>query len=489
MMKFFVRQYRSPFNYEQKYPFVVLTTDDWNDYKIAETLFHAELYIKEGEYINLGDIKIMTLKHVKTRNVILSEFDILDESYCSLGQTLDFYSKLSKQAEEIYVPFLKGLRDCATDHKIAEKFQNEEIFISSLLRFSEAEKAMKEAKKYFGDNTEEEKVLEFSFKYKIDEATSPHEVSLDFKRNIIPYRINAFVGKNATGKTKILTELAVHISGIKKNRDNFLPARPSFSKVIAISYSAFDELYKPFESGEPKDEKKEDTEFFSYKYCGLRNKDGVLSLDQLEEQFIQSFEIIKERRREEAWKKIMQNVFEEDHLILIENISERRVTGSIKNLLSSGQNILLSTITDVIAYIEEDSILLFDEPEIHLHPNAIANFMRMFYEILEDFNSFAVISTHSPIIIQEIPSRYIRIFSRVMTTPLIEHPFNECFGENISSITNDIFDVREHESNYKTIFKLMAKRYSKDEIISHFEDELSYNALTYLNSIFLMEKE
>lgn len=488
-MKFFVKQYRGTFDYQQPYPFVLLTTDDWNDYKIAETLFHAELFINDQEYLNLGDIKIMTLKNVKTRNDILSKFDMLDESYCSLGQTLDFYSKLSKQPEEIYVPFLKGLRDCATDQKIAETFQEEEVFISSLLRFSEAEKAMKEAKKYFGDNTEqEEKVLEFSFKYKIDEAASPHEVSLDFKRDIIPYRINAFVGKNATGKTKILTELAVHISGIKKNRENFLPSRPSFSKVIAISYSAFDELYKPFESGEPKDEKKEDTEFFSYKYCGLRNKDGVLSLDQLEEQFIQSFEIIKERGREEAWKKIMQNVFEEDHLILIENISERRITGSIKNLLSSGQNILLSTITDVIAYIEEDSILLFDEPEIHLHPNAIANFMRMFYEILEDFNSFAVLSTHSPIIIQEIPSKYIRIFSRVMTTPLIEQPFNECFGENISSITNDIFEVREHESNYKAIFKMLSQHYNKEQINNHFNDELSFNALTYLNSIFMSEE-
>ena len=51
--------------------------------------------------------------------------------------------------------------------------------------------------------------------------------------------------------------------------------------------------------------------------------------------------------------------------------------------------------------------LLFDEPELHLHQNATANTMRMFYRLLEEFNSYAIIATHSPLIIQEIPSNIL----------------------------------------------------------------------------------
>lgn len=59
-------------------------------------------------------------------------------------------------------------------------------------------------------------------------------------------------------------------------------------------------------------------------------------------------------------------------------------------MFSSGQQILICTITELIANIENESIILFDEPEIHLHPNAIANMVRMFYRLLDEFNSYAI---------------------------------------------------------------------------------------------------
>lgn len=487
-MKFYKKEYQKALRTQLEYPCIVLTTDTWNDWAIAQTLFHVTYYENEYNPIHFGDIKIMTTESHITRSVLPETFDELDDSYCSLGQNLEFYKKVSELSPVLYLKLLNGLRDCAYDEKIAAEFETNNVFVNSLLRFSEAEKAFKEARKYFGEVAT--KILEFSFEYQIEEANSPHIVSLNFEEDNLPFRINAFVGKNATGKTKILTELASHISGVRRNRGNFSPRRPSFSKVIAISYGAFDELYKPFDVTE-KDELQdmtEDNELFSYKYCGLRNKEGVLSLTELEKHFFQSYSDIEERGRIEDWKKIMRNVFEEEHLELIDSISKSEVKSGLSNLLSSGQNILLSTITDVIAYIEEDSLLLFDEPEIHLHPNAIANFMRMFYEILEDFNSFAIISTHSPIIIQEIPSKYVRVFSRIDRTPIIENPSIECFGENISSITNEIFEVRENESNYKTIFKKLASNFDQEQLIELFEDDLSFNALTYLNNVYKGKK-
>lgn len=488
-MHFYVKEYKSTTSSTKEYPCVELTTDHWDDWSMAQTLFHATYQNESDGIFNqkvLGDIKIMTTENPITRRAIPKYFTKLSDSYCSVGQDLEFYKTLSELPKDIYYEVLDGLRDCATNESIANKFDDNSIFNESLLRFSEAEKAFKEAKKYFGGDTKEKK-LAFAFKYKLEGAGGNHEVDLDFNVDVLPYRINAIVGKNATGKTKILTELASHISGVKKNNENFSPRRPLFSKIIALSYSAFDELYKPFDDYHDMEntlDSNEESELFSYKYCGLRNKEGLLSLQDLERNFFESFSTVSDRKRVEQWQEIMLNVFGEEHLELIMEVKDTPKAGKLVEQLSSGQSILLSTITDVIAHIEEDSLLLFDEPELHLHPNAIANFMRMYYEILEKFNSFSVISTHSPIILQEIPSKYIRVFSRFGNIPIIERPSLECFGENISSITNDVFEVREHESNYKTILKKLSQTMDKDALIDLFEDELSFNALTYLNSVY-----
>ncbi|WP_394557661.1 ATP-dependent nuclease [Priestia aryabhattai] len=499
-MHFYVEEYRGKTIRDKSYPCVVLTTDYWDDVSTAETLFHARYIDEKKNRTYLGDVKIMTTQSVITRNVIETEFYQLDDTYCSLGQELEYYETISELKDGTEI--LKGLRDIATNTSITEKFEDNHVFQVSLLRFSQAEKAFKEARKYFGSPQNNiDKVLEFTFKCKLDKATEEHEVQLDFVKSNLPYRINAFVGKNATGKTKVLTELASNLSGVRLKKDSFLPERPSFSKIITISYSAFDELYKPFDDKEIKKDaqgaslnndkeiRKDENVLFSYVYCGLRTRKGILSLNDIENNFIKAFESIEKRKRVGKWKKIMKNVFEEEHFDLIETVidakleKENPIEENLSSYLSSGQNILLSTMTEVIANVENDSLLLFDEPEIHLHPNAIANFMRMIYQILEEFDSYAVISTHSPIILQEIPSKYIRVFDRINNTPIIDTPILECFGENISNITNDVFEVREYESNYKTYFRKMAEEKSKEEIIELFED-LSFNALTYLNSIY-----
>ncbi|ANY75964.1 hypothetical protein BBD41_27195 [Paenibacillus ihbetae] len=491
-MKFYVTSFTRHFSIPKEvteYPCVVLMSDNWNDFGY-ETYFHFYYLDQPDRHEFIGAYKILDKLNHRTRYSIPKTFDKLEDNFCSLGQNIEFYEKLRK------IGFTKTELDCLNDVALNNEkylsFKEEEGFKESLLRWSEASKALKEARQYFG-GVIEAKNLDFVFTYKIPNATSPHIVNLNFNKSDLPYRINCFVGKNATGKTKILTQLASQLSGAQRDYDSFSPERPSFSKVIAISYSAFDELYKPFENdanikendfNDSEKTRKEETVFFSYIYCGLRTKKGILSLEDIEENFFKAYDEVITKGREEQWTKIMSNVLEDESLELIKTIREQDNKKSLNSLFSSGQNILISTMTEVIANIEIDSILLFDEPEIHLHPNAIANFMRMFYEILEEFESYAVLSTHSPLIIQEIPSKHVCIFSRISNTPIVQSLYNECFGENISTITNDVFEVREHESNYKTWFKKMSLNYSKDEIIRLFENDLSFNALTYLNSLY-----
>ncbi|WP_248548434.1 AAA family ATPase [Paenibacillus odorifer] len=507
-MKFYICGFSRKFTIPTSitdFPAIVLMSDNWNDYGY-QTYFYLYFIHNEEDFSEIGACKIGNIKDICTRAVIPWEFDELSEEYFSLGQSLEFYDNIRKFGGENTRNLLRSLRDVALNDDIYYEFKNKSVFKESLLRFSEADKALKEAKSLFGE--EIEKILNFKFEYKLPNATSPHVVNLDFTSCEIPYRINSFVGKNATGKTRILTELASRLSGAKKVGDStFTPDRPSFSKIIAISYSAFDELYKPFDEDKViKDEKdsaewdnessdgnnrEEDTIFGSYVYCGLRNSKGLLKLSEIEANFFNAYDRVMDRGRNKDWLEIMSNILEDEHLKLIEEIGrvrqehKGRATNYLRDNLSSGQNILVSTMTEVIANIEVDSLLLFDEPELHLHPNAIANFMRMFYEILNKFNSYAIVSTHSPLIIQEIPSKFVKLFNRSHNTPYIIEPAIQCFGENIGVLTNDIFEVRERESNYKTWFKKMKNEgKSYEYILDIFEENLSYNASTYLNSLF-----
>lgn len=214
-------------------------------------------------------------------------------------------------------------------------------------------------------------------------------------------------------------------------------------------------------------------------YCGIQSVKGTLSLNQLHENFIASLKKIKENERIAAWKEVMSELIEQEHISMIENILE---DGEMNIHFSSGQHILICAMTEVLANIENESLILFDEPELHLHPNAIANTMRMFYRLLENFNSYAIIATHSPLIIQEIPSRYIRVLTRINNVLSIHIPDNECFGENITKITDDLFDVQSTESNYKSILKKMSKKMMYEDILELFEGKLSFNAMVYLKN-------
>lgn len=473
------------------YPCVMVMSDNWNDYGY-ETFFYITYYDINKEPFELGGVKILDKLNACTREKLEKNFKSLGENYCSLGQSFEYYDLLNELSSSTRAEILFALNDVMENEGIAENFLSDQGFSDSLLRFSEAQKIFEQR-----NTSVKIDQISFKFRYLLPGVDNEHEVDLDFKKNELPYRINAFVGKNATGKTKILTALAACLSGIEENNNNFDYKGLPFSKVIAISYSAFDELYKPFEEYPQRliqDDK--ESHLFSYIYCGLRSSKGLPSKGEIAKKFFVAYKDVKKKNREQKWEKIIKNIlnFNSDIdislLNRVKNIdTEQEDADSIlSSILSSGQQILLSTITAVIANIEEQSLLLFDEPEIHLHPNAIANFMRMFYEILNTFDSYAIIATHSPLIIQEVPSRYISVFNRLSNTAIIEKPNTECFGESISNITNEIFEVREHESNYKSYLQKISENKTKEEIIDLFNGDLSFNALTYLNSLYKIKE-
>ncbi len=470
-MNFYVTNYF--YNLQQvpnSFPCVVLSADNWNDNNFY-TLFKLYYFDVNQNESEVGGIKILHETAKRTMDILPRQFQSLNQEYGSLGQDISYYENLKQLGDETAYEIFDALNDIAMDESVLKKFTLHEAFHSSLIRFSQAEKALREGSKFFNDK-EIEQVFNFKFTYKLPLANKPHEFNFNFEEDKhLPYRINTIIGKNGTGKTQMLAKLAALISGFEQSeKENFLPNRPSFSKVIAISYSVFDEFDRP----------KDTDRTFSYKYCGIRDDSNtIMSAETLRRKFNENFKILIDKGRRTVWERVLNEIIEPEHRNVLESLIK-----SEEILLSSGQSLIITTMTEVIAHIENESLLLFDEPETHLHPNALSNLIRMFNTLLIEFNSFAILSTHSPIIIQEIPSKFINLVERIDNNPYVRKLHIESFGENLTTITNEVFDVRNSESNYKSWLENMAVTMSYDDILDTFENSLSYNAMTYLNILF-----
>jgi len=471
---------------EAEIPCAVLVTDEWDDNFRFETLFHFFYHDQYGGHKYIGKVKIYKKNKSITRNVIKKNFRQLSEEFCSLGQDLEYYKNIIKIGDLNSRALLNSINDVVINEKIREKFRYDDGFINSLLRFSEAEKALNEASQFFGVNIVEND-CSFNFTTKLDYATIPHNIDFDFTSDkYLPNRINVLIGKNGTGKTQMLSRLANSLSGYKKDQGVFSPSRPLFSKVITISYSAFDNFEKPHQVLDynrniiTANDWVDSKSIFSYIYCGIQGSKGVYTIEELKRNLELSFSRVKDQNRAKQWRKILEQIIEKEHINILDQIE----SGNFNLSVSSGQNIILSTITDVISNIEDESLLLFDEPELHLHPNAMSNLIRMFYVLLEEFNSYAIISTHSPLIIQETPSRYVHVLKRIGDTPSVNKLELESFGENLSNLTNHTFGVSNSESNYKVWLEKMAEKMSYEEVLEKFQHNLSFNAMTYLSIVY-----
>ena len=155
--------------------------------------------------------------------------------------------------------------------------------------------------------------------------------------------------------------------------------------------------------------------------------------------------------------------------------------------LSSGQNIILYMVTEILSHIRFDSLILYDEPETHLHPNAISTLMNTLFDLVKRFQSFCVIATHSPLIIQEIPSRNIFVIEREDNSASIRGLERESLGENLTVITQDIFGNAEVAKHFvTTIQDLITKGKTYSQIIELLESDhlpITSNIKLYIKAL------
>jgi predicted ATPase len=464
------------------YPVLVLEADNWDDYGYVTT-FKLYFFSTYSDKEVIGNVKVLDNTSRTTR--IDNSFNKLPDNLCSLGQTMDYYIKLKEKFPDTYIEILDNLNDVAFNLGIRDKFESYDGFKTSLLRFSEAEKALKEARSLLlNGNYIENSIFKFNYSIKLEPANAAHSANFDFSEEAIGlFRTHVIVGKNGTGKTQFITKLAASLCDIN-SPGIFQPTRPLFSRIIAISFSIFDEFYLP-----------ENTREFSYKYIGYRTIDRTIDEARINNRLKDAFDEISNSNRETEWFDIINDIIPLDIFGLDTDdnfLDSKRFTSIIarrNELLSSGQSMIIFILSELIANLRRDSIILFDEPETHLHPNAIAKLIKSLNKILSKYNSYAIIATHSPIIVQETPSRHVKLFDRIGNTPIVKDLPEESFGENLSTITDVIFYRNQVKEVYKETFDELIEEYSIEEINKMFNNRLSFSALVYLNAAINNKKK
>ena len=152
--------------------------------------------------------------------------------------------------------------------------------------------------------------------------------------------------------------------------------------------------------------------------------------------------------------------------------------------LSSGHKIVLLSITKLIENVDEKTLVLIDEPEAHLHPPLLASFVRALSDLLIDRNGVAIIATHSPVVLQEIPSSCIWKIIRHGLAIKATRPTIETFAENVSILTREIFGLEVMRSGFYKMLSDAAKDENKiDDVVDKFDIEVGSEGRALISSI------
>lgn len=459
-------------------PCIVYLMDNWDDYYF-KTLYHLCLVKRNGDQEALGDVKILQ-RGVKS-TTLPEYFTELGEEFVSLGQDPDYYKSIRKHLPKTHRAVLEALNDVVVKPQLLDEVETTSGFRNSLIRFNDAQICLRDGPALLA-NGDRQKGYSFTYTGSIPEAEAGVAIDVDLQpEDPVPGRILAIIGRNGVGKTQFMAKLARDLATTqrvsKETADQlelaFEPNRPLFSRVIALSFSAFDRFQRP-----------EPQKFFSYIYCGVRDDSGGLSRRALETRHLQYLKRIKEHDREDVWETHIAKVMGVPRKIVNIDRTIDELENSLPPLMSSGQSILAYFISAALAYLKEESLILFDEPEIHLHPNAVALLMQTLQSLLEQYDAYAIIATHSPLVIQEVPRKRVVRFERVGNITSAHPLATESFGENIAELTRQVFETVEIPNFYKQTFRDLAKTKTFNEVSALFDDQLSLHATAYLASLY-----
>lgn len=468
-----------------QYPsYILVFNDNWSDYG-NYTWFSLFRFQSRNNKSFIGELKLMRRNESNTYGVLDKSFDVpLDDSFCSLGIDSDYYIGLREKVSDTKErqDVLHFLRDCAWDSQIYESFDDDSIFNISLLRDMSSEKALRDGKFILaGKNSKEAYSFQFAFSYnQSDEAL--WNVHFDYEKPDF-MRCVGLIGENGIGKTRMLSKMVEELVAT----DDTILTQTLFNSCLVLCSTPLDKYPIPQVQGDR----------IPYERYSLEQ-----DKNETEHKLIEALNKILSRPR---WNnKELREVFKEKLVIYFGDVADNifklvRVKDEEKwivndeeicrlvPVLSSGELHTLLLLSHIYANIHLSSLLVIDEPEVHLHPSIIKDFMILLCEVLADFQSFAIIATHTPLIVREIANTNVFLMRKndgdMLQIGTV--PFNT-FGEDATLLFQNIFGYDEADSYFVKVVKDLRRSFLEyEEIVAHLEKQmhLGFNSKMLIRDI------
>lgn len=483
----------------------LLILNTWNDYGFVTT-FVLLIYHLQGWY-EIGNLKIgqQDMLGREASPQLGAFFPALPPDCFSLGQGDKYYTRLQKLGPELRQRVLIALRDIAYDLDLLAQVADLPVTRKSLLREFTLSEVQGQLHRVARGGV---RLTPYRFSYRLTAppggSAEPPQLAFDVVPEAQPpTNIHVLIGRNGVGKTHMLHTLTQQLLTAPRRRsipfDGVMPPEHGqetvdFANLVAVTFSAFDPFIPLLAPPHQRPA-------LRYAYVGLRRdsmagpgRGSPKSDRMLAREFAQSLEACRGEAKRVRWLQALTTLEADPgfrEAAARELLSPTTIEGSFLRQaeawyqqLSSGHKLVALTITRLVEVVEERTLVLLDEPEAHLHPPLLAAFVRALSDLLVDRNGVAIIATHSPVVLQEVPRRCVWKLRRAGNSLVAERPSLETFGENVGILTREVFGLEVTETGYHQLLRrAVAEQGTYQGVLNYFEGALGAEARALVQAL------
>lgn len=411
----------------------------------------------------------------------------------------------------------------------------DETFTLGVMRSSSAYRAFAKGARYVSREPQpwiEDARLDFVANVRLKGFDAHHAVEFTFEGtpSIVSDRVHVLIGKNGTGKSQLLNQLvgSLALNSDSSNSDVFPDKSNSLYAASAASWHAIPNSVLVFSTDDehvfPREVRLDAP--LDYWHFSLASRaidepsldPNTLPLGRALLDLIRDDAELNEKRRFRIFRDIVDPVLPLSRIHLPLRSAPRKVSGVVEDesgqlwlsladvprgeqaLLylaaavdttcdialmdsaqvfppSSGQRVFLRFATLALCAISQGSLLILDEPETHLHPNFISEFMTLLHDLLTATSSIALIATHSPYVVREVPTACVHVVRRQGNTPSIGDVYLKTLGASVSSISDAVFG----DASATKFHRILAQKMSKEgmEVSANEVERVAWLLATY----------
>ncbi len=401
--------------------------------------------------------------------------------------------------------------DRPTGRRWLSKARNNQLFLNAFLRNSEAYFTWKNAAPILRGVEFEELGRTSSglhLQFQLAGRPNAHDLKFRFSQGepVLPQRFAVVIGKNGVGKSQALAQIVDAALHGKKELTDLDGDRPVFNRILGFYPSpSTSSVY-------PSDRRKRSR--FWYRRFPLMSRWSKQTASDLIIQLARSIEGIAGQSRYKIFLNAVSAIEGHTELVLRAKVGEGfpvsifdlNQGGEQKRLeryasihigiepvrliegktypLSSGELSFLRFAALASLFVENGTLLLFDEPETHLHPNFISQFVALLDTLLKQTGSVAILATHSVYFVRETMEDQVTVLRSDADRRIsAETPTLKTFGADVGAISYFVFGEDQPSRLAQEVeTKIMAHSVSWEEIFETYKDRVSLDLLGELRA-------